>query len=196
MRTIRLTAGALGPLVLAACGPGPVPLAGYDPFAELVPELHLGMRAADLQGVRPDFHIADDGTYGETLEPWELTYFFAPKDDDVPPHLTARLVAVEGRIERFDSLRLWSEWRDRVSAYAESHGQEPDCWVLDDPRATLTQAVFTDSLTWRVTAEIHRGPDGREHEAFLGLRLGRGLVETPWEESLTRHEVACDELPR
>lgn len=195
-RAIRRLVGATGLLLSAACGPDPVPLADYEPFAGLTPELHLGMRAAELREVRPGFHIDDDGIYGELLEPWELTYAFAPKDDDVPPQLTARLVAVGARVQRRDSAALWTEWWERVDSYAETRGAEPECWVLGDARVTLSYAAFTDSLTWRVAAEIHRGPDGQQHEAFLGLRLGRGVVETPWEESVTRHEVPCDALPR
>ena len=186
--------GLLAVVALYGCGQEVVPVPDVEPFSSLLPEIRLGVLAADLRELRPNFEISGDGTYRESFDRYDVVYHFWPKEPDRPPPLTARLMALESREDMFDSLRLWPEWRRVFETLGHTRGSQPDCVVLGDSRATISRALFSGEVRVSVGAEIWRMPDGQQHEAFLVTRVGLEPVESVEEAALDHRSVACSDL--
>jgi len=183
----------LAALGILGCGPAPVPINDLDPFSELVPNVHLGIRAADFLPLRPNLEVSGTGVYGESFDRHQVTYYFAPRQPEREPPPTARLTAIDSREDMFDSLRLWPEWRRLVVERTEK-GTPPECTTTGDARATISRALFVDSVRVSITAEIWRDPDGQSHDAFLVTRIGLEPLGPEEEGVLQTRAVGCGEL--
>jgi hypothetical protein len=192
-RFLKIQVGWLAILLTLACGPVPVPLDDSDPFSELVPNVDLGLRAADFLPLRPNLEVHGDGTYRESFDRHDLIYHFSPRQPQREPPLTARLIAIESRENMFDSVNLWPEWR-RLVEERTARGTAPECISMGDERATVSRALYTDSVRFSIAAEIWRAPDGQDHEAFLVTRIGLEPVLSEEEYAFRESYVECKDL--
>jgi hypothetical protein len=145
-----------------------------DPFRTALPGAELGIRLADLATDRPGLGMKGDGTYWEELQELDVLYGFWPKEANRPPPLSARLMAIEGRKQVYDTVGLWSRWQEAVERTTMVLGVRPRCRLLTGVRMTMIRADYAGKVQVSVGGEVWRAEDGQDFDAFLvtWVRLG------------------------
>jgi len=160
---------------LAACGGPDDSLPAVHDHVTRLGDLRFGMLPAQLEAFRPDGAYDDQGIYREGLDQFTVaSYGFLPWVEGQPPSGRARLAGVEIREEVSDTAglrELWMDAFDRTSAHASSN---PLCWSHRAYRLRRWTAAFAGTIYVTLEAEAVETGDGREHDAYLAIRL-----ETP-----------------
>lgn len=155
---------------MAGCGPEPpaIPLVHGD--VRSLEGVRFGLRPSELEEVRKDVALEEDGFYRESRGALDLSYGFLPWMEGRPPTGRARLEGLEIRKEVRDSTDLWRLWAEAVGAVARE-SVPGVCSETTLFRYRARRAVFADSVHVTLLAEVHDDPDGRGYEAFLTTRL-------------------------
>lgn len=148
------------------------------------------MSAAALQTIRPELEVSPEGFYREWLNSSTVvTYGFLPWAEGRLPAPGAHLEGLEIRSEMWDSAAFERQWDGGVKRTLAATSAAPVCTEKENLRYRERRAVFPDSVTIAVVAEIHVAGDGQDREFFLSTRVetekmraamgGRGTEPTP-----------------
>jgi len=159
----------------AGCADSGPSLPAGVPAAERLPGIRFGLSPLELEELRRQVALDDEGVYREELNlRTTASYGFLPWNEGRPPGRDARLAGVEVREQARNPRTLAELWDEAIG-----RASDPTCTAETSFRLVRWTAATTerapdsaeDSIRVTWVAEIVTAGDGQAHEAYLSTRM-------------------------